>query len=204
VNVTEAKEMTRATLYTSGSDFCRVFQEDMNGLYLLSFLLTADREKAEQCFVSGLEDSVEGSPVFQEWARSWARRAIIQNAVRVINPQLKITDAPKSAAVPSGDKALPAAQDAGLGAVLALEPFERFVYVMTVLERYSDHECSILLGCARREVPGARIRAVLQLGGTMASHYGQPALSGSQKSASHEGHSSLFELLFGQRLATSA
>ena len=59
----------------------------MNSLYLLSFLLTADREKAEQCFVSGLEDAVEGNPVFKEWARSWARRVIILNAVRVINPR---------------------------------------------------------------------------------------------------------------------
>jgi hypothetical protein len=202
--MSEVKQMTRVTLYTSGSDFCGVFQEDMNGLYLLSFLLTADREKAEQCFVSGLEEAVEGSPVFKEWARSWARRAIIQNAVRVIHPQVKITDAQKPVSLANSDHALRAAEHAGIAAILALEPFERFVYVMTVLERYSDHECSILLGCARRDVPGARIRAVLQLGGTMASHYGQPALSGSPNSASQERHSSLFELLFSQRLATPA
>ena len=32
----------------------------MNGIYQLAFLLTADREQAEQCFVSGLEDAVRG------------------------------------------------------------------------------------------------------------------------------------------------
>lgn len=202
--MSEAKQTTKYTLYTSTEDFCRVFQEDMNGLYLLSLLLTADREKAEQCFVSGLEDSVEGSPVFKEWARSWARRAIIQNAVRAINPQPKATNAPKSALVNRSDKNLPATQHAGMAAILALEPFERFVYVMTVLERYSDHECSILLGCPRREVPGARIRAVLQLGGTLAAHYDQPAPSSSEHPVSQERHGSLFELLFGQRLAASA
>ena len=73
----EAKQITRPTPYASSDDFRRVFDEDMNSLYLLSFLLTADREKAEQCFVSGLEDAVEGNPVFKEWARSWARRVII-------------------------------------------------------------------------------------------------------------------------------
>jgi|SRR5580704_14772310 hypothetical protein len=197
----EAKQVTRFTLYTSSSDFCRVFEEDMNGLYLLSFLLTADSEKAEQCFVSGLEDSVEGSPVFKDWARSWSRRAIIQNAIRVINPQSKITDAPKP--VPLAET-VPAAQHGGIAGVLALEPFERFVYVMTVLERYSDHECSILLGCAQREVPGARIRAVLQLGGSMAAHSTQRGPSSSQNSTSQERHSSLFDLLFGQRLASPA
>jgi hypothetical protein len=41
--------------------------------------------------------------------------------------------------------------------------FERFVYVMSVLERYSDLDCSVLLGCARREVVGARIRAFQQI-----------------------------------------
>jgi len=202
--MSEAKQSTRYTLYTSTADFCRVFQEDMNGLYLLSLLLTADHEKAEQCFVSGLEDAAEGSPVFKEWARSWARRAIIQNAVRVINPQLKATDGPRSASVTGKAKTVPTARPAGMAAVLALDPFERFVYVMTVLERYSDHECSLLLGCARRDVPAARVRAVLQLGGSMAAHYSQPAPSTPEQPVSQAHHGSLFELLFGQRLATPA
>ena len=34
------------------------------------------------------------------------------------------------------------------------------VYVMTVLEHYSDHECSLLLGCARRDVLPVRTRAL--------------------------------------------
>ena len=83
----ETKHITKPTPYATRADFRQIFDEEMNGLYLLSFLLTADREKAEQCFVSGLEDAVEGNPVFKEWARSWARRTIIQNAVQVINPR---------------------------------------------------------------------------------------------------------------------
>src|SRR6267154_1854379 len=86
-NMPEAKQIARPTPYASKADFGQIFHEDMNELYLLSFLLTGDREKAEQCFVFGLEDAVEGSPVFKEWARSWARRAIIQNAVRLVNPR---------------------------------------------------------------------------------------------------------------------
>ena len=54
----EAKQITRPTPYASSDDFRRVFDEDMNSLYVLSFLLTADHEKAEQCFVSGVEDAV--------------------------------------------------------------------------------------------------------------------------------------------------
>jgi hypothetical protein len=54
--------------YASSDDFRRIFYEENDSLHRLSFLLTADREKAEQCFVSGLEESVNGISVFEEWA----------------------------------------------------------------------------------------------------------------------------------------
>ena len=82
-----AKQITEPMPYASSDDFRQVFDQEINSLYLLSYLLTADHEKAEQCFVSGLEDAVEGNPVFKEWARSWARRVIILNAVRAIKPR---------------------------------------------------------------------------------------------------------------------
>jgi hypothetical protein len=156
--------MTRSTTYASSGDFRRIFHEETDSLYRLSFLLTADHEKAEQCFVSGFEDSVKGSPVFKEWTHSWARRTIIQNAVRVINPRPMEEHAPSS--FNSGGKTMTAEQAeiaAALEAVLDLGPFARFVYVMSVLERYSDQERSILLGCAPRDVIAARIRALRQI-----------------------------------------
>src|ERR1700704_5540359 len=68
--------------YATSEDFCKVFTEDVEGLYLLSYMLMADHEKAERCFVGGLEDSVNGNSVYKQWARSWARRRIIQCAIR--------------------------------------------------------------------------------------------------------------------------
>src|ERR1700731_3178442 len=126
----EAKSMTRTTPYASSADFCRIFDEDMNDLYLLSFLLTADREKAEQCFVSGLEDAVDRNPVFREWARSWARRVIIQNAVRVMNQKPVNGGSRQSSSAGSSKSTTPPdEQPFEIAAVLRLEPFERFVYV---------------------------------------------------------------------------
>src|SRR5271168_2839974 len=87
MNMCEVKQVTKPTTYANGDDFCRIFQQEMDGFYQLSLLLTADREKAEQCFVSGLDDSVKGSLVFKEWAQSWARRAIIQSAVQIVRPR---------------------------------------------------------------------------------------------------------------------
>jgi hypothetical protein len=103
---------------------------------------------------------VNGSPVFREWAHSWARRTIIQNAVRVINPRPVEEHAPSS--FDSGVTTL-AVEQVETAAVLHLEPFERFVYVMSVLEGYSELDCSVLLGCARRDLIAARIRAFQQL-----------------------------------------
>ena len=199
-----AKQITRPMPYASSEDFRRVFDEDMNSLYLLSFLLTADREKAEQCFVSGLEDAVEGNQVFKEWARSWARRVIIVNAVRAISPRRMEENGRSSSASVGGNGKTPPVEQVEIASVLALEPFDRFVYVMTVLERYSDQDCSLLLGCTRRDVVAARTRAFKQIGSAMPSRPKQLPPTSSDNQATDEHRSSLLDLLVGRRLATSA
>jgi len=200
----DAKHMTRSSQYATGDDFRQIFNQDMSGLYLLSLLLTADREKAEQCFVSGLEDAVEGNPVFKEWARSWARRQIIQNAVRVINPRPARTGSDRSSALVGSAITPPDEQPFEIEAVLRLEPFDRFAYVMTVLERYSDQDSSVLLACTRREVLTARIRALQQIGTASGLRNTQAPNASSQSPATGQPRSSLLQLLVGPRLVTSA
>ena len=201
----DAKHMTRPSQFASSDDFQKIFHEDMNGLYLLSFLLTADRQKAEQCFVSGLEDAVQGNPVFKEWARSWARRQIIQNAVRVINPRPANGAPHQSSAAVSANSTKPTEeQPLEIAAVLRLEPFDRFVYVMTVLEHYSIQDCSVLLSCTRRDVLAAQTRALQQICAASASPDVQAPNASSQSPAGDQPPSSLLQLLVGPRLATSA
>jgi len=65
--------------YASCQDFRGIFEEDLHGLYHLAFLLTGDHQKAEGCFVTGLEDCVKESRVFREWARTWAKRVIVKS-----------------------------------------------------------------------------------------------------------------------------
>lgn len=50
-----------------------------------------------------------------------------------------------------------------LASILGLETFERFVFVMSVLEKYSDQDCSVLLGRSRHEIGEARMRALLHI-----------------------------------------
>jgi len=192
----EEKRTTRAGEYATRDDFRRIFDENMNSLYLLAFLLTADHGLAEQCFVSGLEDAVEGNLVFREWARSWARRAIIQNAVRRINPRPDNgSGRSRSASLNSDYKTLPAERHLEVSAVLGLEPFDRIVYVMTVLEHYSDHECSLLLGCARRDVLPARTRALEEIGRQVEIQDRQLSSINAQDSGLHDGPGSSIELM---------
>ena len=152
-----------ASEYATSEDFCRVFTQETNNLYQLSFLLTGDDEKAEQCFVAGLEDSVKANNVFREWAHSWAKRAIIRNAIRVLRPQP--TGAGSSALASSKESRLRIIRDGHLeiDSVLALEDFERVVFVMTVLERYSDQDAAILIGCSIEEIHAARICALKEI-----------------------------------------
>jgi hypothetical protein len=182
-----------------------VFDEHMNSLYLLAFLLTADQRKAEQCFVSGLEDAVEGSPVFKEWAHSWARRAVILNAVRVLSPRpADGNDRGRSPSNPadSNGKALSDGQQAEIAAILELKPFERFAYVITVSERYFDQECSVLLGCTRRDLLAARTLALQQLASLAATHYGRHPTAKEENPPSGERRNSALQLLAAPRFAT--
>jgi DNA-directed RNA polymerase specialized sigma24 family protein len=186
----DTKQMTSPLPYASSGDFHRIFNEEKDNLYQLSFLLTADHEKAQQCFVSGLEDAAKGNSVFKEWAQSWARRVIIQNAVRVINPRPPIDnekyeqyDEYASPGFNSSGETL-TVEGAEIGSVLDLEPFERFVFVMLVLEHYSEHECSILLGCPRRDVIAARVRGLQRLRSATELHAGRQVDVGSAKPGS--------------------
>jgi DNA-directed RNA polymerase specialized sigma24 family protein len=149
--------------YATSDDFRKLFTEGMVGLYLLSYLLTGNREKAEQCFVGGLEDCVKSNSVFKEWAHSWARRAIVQNAIRMMSP--RPNHAAWTIACPDPSDKLQSTQEkyAAIATVLALGDFERFVFVLSVLERFSDQECSVVLSCSREEVGEARMRALQQI-----------------------------------------
>ena len=153
------ERVVSAAAYATSNDFCRIFADDMSKLYLLAMLLTADGEKAERCFAWALEDCSKSSRVFREWAHSWARRAVIQNAIRVAGRELERERGEWPTNLSSSLAAIPEA----LTLVTRLNTFERFVYVMSVLERYTDQDCAVLLRCRRQQVVDARLRALQHL-----------------------------------------
>jgi hypothetical protein len=166
--------------YATAGDFCRIFAEDMRNLYWLSFILTADPVKAERCFVSGLDECYAGNGVFKEWARSWARRTIIKNAIRLVSPQFTNASAGPNNTVLNRDETapgghLPPGETREISAILDLDPFDRFVFVMSVLERFPDRDCVLLLGCTQQALGAGRVRALQRLSHAMVTNEGGSA-----------------------------
>jgi DNA-directed RNA polymerase specialized sigma24 family protein len=158
--------------------------EDMKGLYLLALMLTADPVKAERCFVSGLDDCAAENQVFKEWARSWARRAIIRNAVQLVAPQPLSANGVSvplvsNRAQPAGGETRSILQ-AEISVLFELGSFERFTFIMSVLEGYSDQDCALLLGCTRAAVIAARVRASQQIARDTEVRCAQQADAGSK------------------------
>jgi DNA-directed RNA polymerase specialized sigma24 family protein len=149
--------------YATCSDFCERFIDDLQPLYLLAFLLTGSHAEAEQCFITTLADAVRANCVFRGWERSWSKRCLIINAVRRVFPR-PTENRWKRDALCEGD--LGSRGRSTINAVSRLAPpLQRVVFVMSVLERYSEHECALLLGCTPRDVVEARLHALWQLSG---------------------------------------
>jgi DNA-directed RNA polymerase specialized sigma24 family protein len=145
--------------YASRADFQDVFTTHMPQLYLLALLLVGDEVKAEQCFVGAIEDCLTRNLVFKEWVYSCSRRLVVRRAIQMSLPiqQDFHEDQVRTQA------AVSPATDRWVTDILRLPLFERFVYVLSVLERYSDRECSVSLVCTPQQVIAARTRAMQRI-----------------------------------------
>jgi len=160
-------ETQRPSTYATTTEFCHIFETNMSRLYRLSFLLTGDEPPAEQCFLGGLHMAQQGNPVFKNWAGAWARRMIILDAIRVLRPRL-ILDTSES----FGRVAFNCAKEPSeIAEIVKLPVFERSAFVISVLEGYSDHECSLHLGCTPATVTAARVRALERIASAAEPRY---------------------------------
>ena len=179
--MTQKHKKARSHEHATSSDFCHIYVEQVNSLYLLSLLLTADPQKAEQCFLSGFDESASNNSVFKERAHMWARRSIILNAIRLLCPRPDDENEPDEASpsplIGKVPRKVPAEVQAhpNFARIIGLNAFERFVFIMSILEKYSDQECSLLLDCFRRDVINARTAAIQHLASIVIATETQPA-----------------------------
>jgi DNA-directed RNA polymerase specialized sigma24 family protein len=154
--------------YARKEEFASVFESERAGLQRLALLLTANSEAAKRCLIRAFRECITGSSVSREWVLSWTRRMVIRNAISLVMG-------------PGGQRFVNTNDDAGNGliafspddslatiaeseSILDLPEFDRFVFVICVLERYSMHDCALLLGRSPREVNEARRRVGNQVG----------------------------------------
>jgi hypothetical protein len=143
-----------------GEYFVDTFTEQLDSLYLLSLLLTSDKAKAEECFACAMQDCVDGIGVFKGWELSWARQAVIKHAIQMIKPMPEHVESLSSLSLELADTS---AENNSFAAIVSLAAFERFVFVMLILERRSDLECAILLRSSREDITIARSLAFKRL-----------------------------------------
>jgi hypothetical protein len=146
--------------YAKDADFCDIFRNDTTPLYLLAFLLTTNHKESEQCFILTVEETFREQAVFKEWARSWVRRRVIENAIAMASLALH-RSGEKVDLWGAGRHETP--QECEIGTVTNLDAFERFVFVMSILEHYSNWDCSLVLRCTVNKVAEARMNALRRL-----------------------------------------
>jgi hypothetical protein len=134
------------------AEYWELISAEMNVLYVLSFLLTANKEKAERCLEQTLDKFIEGMDDFVEWARTRGRDAILEHALFTMRPDPDATEDEMDLS----DRLFSSAGEHLFGAVAGLPAFERFVFVITTIYGKSDTECARLLGGTRCKIAMAR------------------------------------------------
>jgi hypothetical protein len=149
--------------FATHAGFCRVFEQELKPLYLLSFLLTASHADAERCLTITMDEVLgQQESVFKESALVWIKYRLIKVAI-----QLKlVADRGRINRIDPWSMTEPEDMTSvQIHAVTQLESFRRFVFVMSVLEKYSIKQCSLLLDCSQEAVLRERVNALKQLQG---------------------------------------
>ncbi|HEY6446915.1 MAG TPA: hypothetical protein VIY53_10675 [Acidobacteriaceae bacterium] len=138
----------------TAADSADLSLDELTSLYLLSFLLVADKVLAESCFNNAMEDYLRSSGVsVAVWARTAGQESVIRNAVQITRPAPKLCFSWSAAGNP---RPLLSPRHQPFAEITSLSVFERFVYVLCALLGYSDDECAALLNCDLTPVTAAR------------------------------------------------
>jgi DNA-directed RNA polymerase specialized sigma24 family protein len=146
--------------YAKHDDFCAVFAKDTRSLYLLAFLLVTNHGESEQCFTLTIEEAFKEHAVFKDRILSWVKCKLIENAIKIVSPASTRSD-PQRDPWNAGQHRTQGERE--IDTVTKLAPFERFVFVMSILERYSNCDCALLLGCSKNKVAQAKMKALRRL-----------------------------------------
>jgi hypothetical protein len=93
----------------------------------------------------------------------WVRRSMILHAIQLLCPRQNHEHQSNEVRLSIGEISAEVRAYPNLVGIVRLNSFERFVFIMSILEKYSDQECSFFLGCFLRDVINAWIAAFRHL-----------------------------------------
>jgi len=140
--------------YATAATFAALFRADVSGIFHLALLLTADPVSAEKCLIAALDDCVRKDSVFLEYAPAYARYAVIRQATKArcdLHQQSPRGDTGETEILTDLYKSDP---------LLSLPRFERAVFILCLLECFSDKQASLLLRATPEVVRRARIQGL--------------------------------------------
>lgn len=161
------KTKSERCIYANKEEFARAFESERAALQRLALLLTANKEAAKRCLILALRECLASGSVSQGWVPSWIRRMVIRNAISLVmdrgchslpNANHEADNGSIEFSPDDWQGAIPESK-----AILDLPELDRFAFVICALERYSMHDCALLLGRSPRDIDEAQQRAANQV-----------------------------------------
>jgi len=140
--------------YATNDDFRHLFATESSSLLLLSLRLTANVERAAECLTLAIRDCYQSNAISKLFARVWARRMVIRNAIHMAqHPNGYEDDHFEQVDLQFGE-------EEQSSTILCLPKFDRLAFVICVLERLSVPDCALLLRSTPKDVNEAIVRAL--------------------------------------------
>jgi hypothetical protein len=162
------RDARHSNRYATADDFQKYFAREMQDLFHLALLLTADCEHAECCIILAMKDCFNNSSVTAEWIPVWARRTIVRHAVKLLSPKYSpdFRESTDQCNPHAGSGANHFLDDSLMDslAIISLPCFERLVFVICEIERYCIQDCALLMGKSPKDVSDALNRSRCLIG----------------------------------------
>jgi hypothetical protein len=160
------KRVSERCEYARKEEFVSLFERERVSLQKLALLLTAKPEAAKRCLILAFGECIASSSVSKEWVLSWTRRVVIRNAISLVigsggQSFVNSNDDADNGLIAFFPDDSPGAT-AESESIFDLPEFDRFVFVICILERYSMHDCALLLGRSPRDIDAVRRRVINQ------------------------------------------
>jgi DNA-directed RNA polymerase specialized sigma24 family protein len=162
--------------HASPAEIVTCFQDQINVLGRLAFLITGDQATADQAVVQACEITLQGNSPFRDWLLEWAKTATISSAISHGTEAIRICEAAYKDQrcphvehlAPGDDEERAASLELILGAdaqtlIAELDSLCRAVLVLRVAIRSSIQDCALRLNVSRAAVLAANCHVLTWL-----------------------------------------